>query len=207
MRLWDLDGELLYPRQTVVAYVKNLLQLAGSRAQVCGLISSAAGFHWLDAVASDGRKTQLFAPFALGGSRRMFIPFVLQRALGNPSDYHWSADGRKTRGCMRIAAQPDGEEFWLVTSRSAVIRYAHSGKPPVALREAEKHPREVRGFIDRTLADPWIQENFRFADQDGRTRIVPFLPLVLNHGIATERRNGSPALPDYTNKVGPGSRR
>lgn len=203
MKLWDLDGQLLFPTQTVVAYVKNLLHLSGSRAQVRRLISSAAGCHWFDAISSDGRQTQIFAPFALGGHRRMYIPFVFQKTIGSTSEFHWSADGRKTKGCMRIAAQPDGDEFWLVTSRAAVVRFANSGKPPISFREAEKYPAQVREFIEKTLAEPWIQENFRFADQDGHTRIVPFLPLVLNHAIGTEKRNGSPALPDYTKKNSP----
>ena len=206
MRLWDLDGELLFPRQAVVAYVKNLLQLSGSRVQVRALVSSTGGYHRLDAVARDGQDVQLVAPFAVGGTRRMYIPFVLQRSLGNPSDYHWSSDGKRTRGCMRIACQAIGSEFWLMTCRSAVVLYARAGKPPASPSEAARHPSQVEEFIEKALAEPGIEETFRFADQEGRTRIVPFLPLVINHGIAMEKRDARPALPDYAKENGPGRR-
>ncbi|NTF17803.1 hypothetical protein G6L37_05270 [Agrobacterium rubi] len=99
---------------------------------------------------------------------------------------------------MRIAAQPEGDEFWLVTSRSAVVRYARSGKTPRDRREAELYPAQIRDFIETALSETWIEDNFRFADQTGRTRNVPFHPLVLNNSIISETRNAIPALPDYT---------
>lgn len=200
MRLWDLDDELLFPRQTIVAYVKNLLHLAGSRAIVRGHASAGAGHHVLDAVSHDGQATQLIAPFVIGSHRRMYIPFVLQKTFGNPRDIRWSADGRRNVGCMRIAAQPEEDEFWLVTSRTAVIHYANSTKRALSRDEARTHPMQVRDFIERTLEDPVVEDQFRFANADGSMRIVPFLPLVLNHSIKPERTNAILALPDHTQK-------
>jgi hypothetical protein len=204
MRLWDLDSELLFPKQTVVAYVKNVLHLSGSSLDVRGLISTHSLYHKLKAVTKDGQDAELIAPYATGGVRRMYIPFVFQRSFMKP-DFRWSSDGRRTEGCFRVGMQRDGEDFWLVTSRSAVIRYARSGKPR-DFRDGETYHHRVNEFIEKSLDDDWIQEMFRFADIDGVTTVVPFLPIVLNQAIQTEIRNGRPALPDYTKKGWPARR-
>lgn len=204
MRLWDLDSELLFPKQTVVAYVKNVLHLSGSSLDVRGLISTFPLYHSVKAITPEGQDAELIAPYATSGVRRMYIPYVFQRSFMKP-EFRWSADGSKSQGCFRVGMQRDGEDFWLVTSRSAVIRYARSGKPK-DFRDAETYHLRVNEFIEKSLDDPWIQETVRFADIDGATKVVPFLPIVLNQGIHTEFRNGRPALPDYTQK-GRSSRR
>lgn len=204
MRLWDLDRELLFPKHTVVAYVKNVLHLSGSALDVRGLISTFPLYHTLRAITPEGRDAELIAPYATSGVRRMYIPFVFQRSFMKP-EFRWSADGRKTQGCFRVGVQQHGEDFWLATSRSTVIRYARSGKPK-DFRDAEAYPRRVNEFIEKSLDDEWIHETMRFADVNGATRVVPFLPIVLNQGIHTEFRDGRPTLPDYTQK-GRSSRR
>lgn len=200
MRLWDLDGELLFPKQTIVAYVKNLLHLSDRRVEVRCLVASFPGYHWLKAVTADGQDVDLYSPYSIGGVRRMYIPFVFQKSLGKQPVIRWSADARRTVGCGRIASQPDGNEFWLMTCRSALESYARSGRPR-NYKEAETYPSAVRDFISRSLEGSGIHENFRFANHDGSTRIVPFHPIVLNHAIEPENRNAR-ALPDYTKKGG-----
>jgi hypothetical protein len=165
-----------------------------------------AGYHWLKAVTADKVEVDIYAPFAVSGVRRMFIPFVVQRSFLRTANFRWSADGSKTFGCMRIANQVFDNEFWLMTGRSAVVAYARSGKPR-GFREADRYRQEVQEFIDKSLDDPGIEDLFRFADIEGRTRVVPFLPLVLNQSIVTENRNVRTALPDYTKKGIEGRRR
>lgn len=205
MRLWDLNSDLLFPKSAIIAYVKSLLRLSGSTVDVRALVTTMSGYHWLKGVNDDGREVDIYAPFTVSGVRRMFIPFVVQRSILRTPEFRWSADGSKTFGCMRIGNQEYDNEFWLMTSRSAVVAYARSGKPRGIL-EADKYRQEVQDFIDKSLDDPWIEETFRFADIDGRTRVVPFLPIVLNQGIATENRNARTALPDYTKKGREGRR-
>jgi hypothetical protein len=197
MRLWDLDSELLFPRQTVVAYVKNVLHFSGSGLDVRALIATHPLYHRLRAVTPDGQSAELLAPYAVSGVRRMYIPFVFQRSFTMPKEYRWSVDGRRTQGCFKVGAQREGDDFWLVTSRGAVMRYARSGRPRDFM-DAETYPRKVSEFVSKSLDDDWIQETFRFADVDGVSRVVPFHPIVLNQEIQTEYRHGRPALPDYT---------
>lgn len=204
MRLWDLDRELLFPKQTVVAYVKNVLHLSGSTLDVRALVSTHPLYHTLKAITPEGRDAELIAPYATSGVRRMYIPFVFQRSFMT-QEFRWSSDGRKTEGCFRVGMQRDDEDFWLVTSRSAVIRYARSGKPR-DFRDAETYHLRVNEFIEKSLDDDWIHETVRFADVDGVTKVVPFLPIVLNQAIHTEFRNGRPALPDYTKTRQPARR-
>ncbi len=205
MRLWDLDRELLFPKQTVVAYVKNVLHFSGSGLEVRGLISTHPLYHTLRAITPDGQEAELIAPYATSGVRRMYIPFVFQRSFMKP-EFRWSVDGRRTEGCFRVGAQRNGEDFWLMTSRSAVINYARSGRPR-DFRDAETYHGKVNEFIEKSLNDAGIHETFRFADVNGvTTKVVPFLPIVLNQAIHTEIRNGRPALPDYTQKRQPARR-
>jgi hypothetical protein len=201
MRFWDLDRQLLFPKPTVVAYVSNLLHFAGCSVDVRRVLLTFPDCYTLEAVGEDGKEIELIAPYTSSSYRRMYIPFVFQKGFRKSAPFRWAEKGRSCENCFKIAEQRDGNEFWLMTSKNAVISYARSGRIPLGYFEAKAYPGEVKDFISEAMQDEGIEDSFRFANWKDETVVVPFLPVILNPTIEMEkRRYGGQALPAYAQK-------
>lgn len=191
MKLWDLNSELIFPPTTVAAYVKNILWFAGSDMTVTAHLSTRVTHHCLQGVTRDGLRVELYAPYFKRDAATMFIPFILQKSLSG-GDLQWSTDGRNSSGCFRIAKQDEETEIRMISSRSAFLRYAHSGKPPTERSALAAYPRERKAYIENEMARGIMRETFMFVGNDGRERVVPFIPTVLNSSDKLENANVPP---------------
>lgn len=181
MIIWDLDEKLLFPAGALTAYVKNILHFAGSRARVESLIVAHVNHYLFSGFDGEGRSAEFIAPFACRSRvGETYIPFVLQRSYLR-GEYRWSTIASSNKGCFKIAEQPDGREFKLVTSRYAFLRFARSGKPR-DYRASETYGADVRNYVAQELEKNYMTEQFRFVEVVSRREaVVPYQPMVLNH--------------------------
>lgn len=192
MKLWDLNSDLIFPPSTILAYVKNILHYAKCDVVVTSHVSTMVGYHWLKGVTRDGVIVDLYAPYAKADVVTMFIPFIMQRTFGTSGDFRWSTDGRKSNGCFRIAKQDEDTEFRMISNRAAFLQYAYSGKLPQSYFEEIEYPRKRSEYIARETAKGIMGEAFRFVDNQGQEKVVPFITTVFNSRDNMEKHNVAP---------------
>ena len=189
MKLWDLDDKLLFPPGTIVAYAKNVLAAANSRVEISEHVATYGNYHVLKGTSANGRETEFYAPFVKRNIGEMFIPMIMQRSWVYDTELSWSADGRKSRGCTLVARQDDDEQIRMLASRYAFIRYARSAKPKPYTPGSNDKIR-VQDLISKELDKAYMDEQFRFVDNEYRPVVVPFVPVVLNNKDQEEPDNG-----------------